>query len=562
MNRRSSPVALTVAALLVFAAPAAAQTFTVTNLSDTGVAGDGSLRGEIKAANAAPGADTIEFTPGLSGLISVNGTGFVIEESLDVEGPGPGAITIEQIAANHRVFQIKMGAPGAVTLAGLTIRGGNTEGSGGDIENVFGQGATLTVSDCQVINGFAAELGGGIDSIGEPLTVSDSVIEGNESLEGGGGIWAGAGAPLRIEGSTVAENISVNADGGGLVGGGESGFSAVIEGSAFVGNKAKTAGGGINWSTNSGTSLTVANSTFVGNTTGTWGGAMAFSSIGPVAIEGSTITGNKAEAMFEGAGGLEAFGPNPPLLVDTIVTGNKSVHTTQKDLKGTWNAAFDLIGDTTGATLLETTPGSDLIGVDPQLGPLAANGGPTETMALPVSSPAVNKGGGSLSTDQRGDPRPSIFPGVALSTAAGANGADIGAYELQAPAPPVTPSSGSTSSTPSTPPPVEKKKVGSPPRIRISCPKSAAPTGCHFALQVFSAKPHRGKGKRAHSAIPVAESLVTTANLRPGRNAEPTLTPKPKFAAKLDAAKSLLVREAATIGGKRTVSYRRLKVVG
>jgi YVTN family beta-propeller protein len=113
--------------------------------------------------------------------------------------------------------------------------------------------------------------------------------------------------------------------------------------------------------------------------------------------------------------------------------------------------------------------------------------------------------------------------------------------------------------------PVAMPSAPSPPRrprVRVDCPKSAKPTGCHFVLQVFSARPRSGKGKRARAAKPVAESLVAVANLRPGKSATPTLTPKPKFAAKLDAAKSLLVREAVTIGGRRSVSYRRLEVIG
>ncbi|HEY5332045.1 MAG TPA: hypothetical protein VIJ21_00745 [Solirubrobacterales bacterium] len=140
---------------------------------------------------------------------------------------------------------------------------------------------------------------------------------------------------------------------------------------------------------------------------------------------------------------------------------------------------------------------------------------------------------------------------------------DIGAYQSppgECAPPSSAPTPPSSSPGPSPPSPVAPSPVA--PRVRVSCPKGAAPTGCHFALQVFSAKPHRSKGGRAHSAKPVAESLVATANLRPGKSAEPTLTPKPKFATKLDAARSLLVRDAATIGGKRTVSYRRLKVVG
>ena len=78
-------------------------------------------------------------------------------------------------------------------------------------------------------------------------------------------------------------------------------------------------------------------------------------------------------------------------------------------------------------------PGSDLLGVDPQLGPLQDNGGPTPTMALPATSPADQQGRRRAGVDQRGQTRPVAFPGVANSTAAGADGADIGAVELQAP---------------------------------------------------------------------------------------------------------------------------------
>ena len=52
---------------------------------------------------------------------------------------------------------------------------------------------------------------------------------------------------------------------------------------------------------------------------------------------------------------------------------------------------------------------SDLSGVEPFLGPLQNNGGPTETHALPETSPAVNAGNCSATvatTDQRGVYRP------------------------------------------------------------------------------------------------------------------------------------------------------------
>jgi hypothetical protein len=74
-----------------------------------------------------------------------------------------------------------------------------------------------------------------------------------------------------------------------------------------------------------------------------------------------------------------------------------------------------------------TISGSPLT-ADPQLGPLANNGGPTRTMAPATGSPVIDTGSAfGLSTDQRGQPRPSDFaPFRNLG-----DGSDIGAVELQ-----------------------------------------------------------------------------------------------------------------------------------
>ena len=70
--------------------------------------------------------------------------------------------------------------------------------------------------------------------------------------------------------------------------------------------------------------------------------------------------------------------------------------------------------------------GGNLFGLDPRLGPLTDNGGPTLTHALLPGSPAINAGGPFPSFpadqfDQRGDGFPRIVAGVV----------DIGAYEVQ-----------------------------------------------------------------------------------------------------------------------------------
>jgi hypothetical protein len=78
------------------------------------------------------------------------------------------------------------------------------------------------------------------------------------------------------------------------------------------------------------------------------------------------------------------------------------------DILGSATANFSLIGDIEGATIVGTNNVTD---VDPMLGPLADNGGPTLTHALLSGSPAIDAGNNAralddnsipLTTDQRG----------------------------------------------------------------------------------------------------------------------------------------------------------------
>jgi YVTN family beta-propeller protein len=99
------------------------------------------------------------------------------------------------------------------------------------------------------------------------------------------------------------------------------------------------------------------------------------------------------------------------------------------------------------------------------------------------------------------------------------------------------------------------------PRVRVRCPRSAKPGGCTFKLQVVARKPRRGKGEKARGRSSQPESALATVELKAGQARLVTLKSKPKFAAKLAAAKQVLVRETETIKGKTRTIYRRLKVV-
>src|SRR6185295_11440420 len=97
------------------------------------------------------------------------------------------------------------------------------------------------------------------------------------------------------------------------------------------------------------------------------------------------------------------------------------------DFLGDLNSqGYNLIGNTAGTVILGIATGN-LLDIDPLLGPLQNNGGPTDTHALLPGSPALDAGiSGGPNTDQRGFPRPFDIP--ALPNAA--DGSDIGAYEF------------------------------------------------------------------------------------------------------------------------------------
>jgi hypothetical protein len=383
---------------------AQAATLIVTNTDDSG---PGSLRDTIAAASD---GDTIQFDAALKGqTITLTSGQIEINRNLTIDGPGADQLTVQRSAASgtpaFRIFQIVSN----VTLSGLTIVNGSAPA-----------------------NGNSPEAGGGIGSGGRALTISNCVISGNRSSGSGGGIFSngspGSAATVTISNSTISDNSA--ADGGGIYipGPGFYGFQGskvTITGSTISGNRATSLGGGIV----SYGGLTVTNSTISGNSAGQGGGIkMSHSLIFPSALTltNTTIADNSAGSS---GGGVDTS--SEVASRNTVIATNTSAD--GPDVKGVFASdGFNLVGNNSGATISNAQP-SDQIGtpaatIDPLLGPLQDNGGPTFTHALLKGSPAKDQGESSGSTtDQRGFPRPVDLPGIA--NAAGGDGADIGAFE-------------------------------------------------------------------------------------------------------------------------------------
>jgi hypothetical protein len=106
------------------------------------------------------------------------------------------------------------------------------------------------------------------------------------------------------------------------------------------------------------------------------------------------------------------------------------------DIEGTVTShGYNLIGNSDGAGITAQTGdqiGTGLAPIDPLLGQLQDNGGPTKTRALLSGSPAIDRRNSSQSatTDQRGFARPVDDP--TRGNATNGDGSDIGAFEMQA----------------------------------------------------------------------------------------------------------------------------------
>jgi hypothetical protein len=419
------------ATLLIGGVAQAACTCTVDSLSDPTEAGHTTLRDAIASANELGNADsTITFASGLSGTITLNGTELPpITNSTVINGPGAGQIAIDGDDAS-RIFEV---SASDVTIAGLTATNGSITGAGGGIFLQAGH-----------------------------LSLSNSVVSGNTSTGHGAGIYVNTGT-LTVDSSTISDNHATADYGGGIgTNGGMSGAGATtIQNSTISGNSAALFGGGAYFNYRS--PATVMNSTIYDNASDEGAGLYHFGQpvVGSqgLVVTGSTITHNDASVR---GGGIASSGTSTqPRMRNTIVSGNSAPDGPDVSADGgSMDAAFSLIGAVDpDATINQTGP--DIFGQDPQLGPLADNGGPAETQKPAATSPVIDAGSAfGLTSDQRGRGRP--FDAPTIANVAGGDAADIGAVELQAsdvPPAPATPTTPATPAPPATPAsPVKRKK--------------------------------------------------------------------------------------------------------
>jgi outer membrane protein assembly factor BamB len=320
----------------------------------------------------------------------------------------------------------------------VTITGGDNKGvqGGGGLEDRGNVSLThVTISACAALVGGGAAVDGGAS-----LTVADSKFAGDSATYFGGAIDSGsvvgqaAGTgQVSVTGTTFSDN---RAPRGGAIDSGDGGTGTLtVTSSTFEANSASSHGGAID-TADSGTAtatvtgvtfaddksvhggaidnadsggqgtLTVTGSTFSGDSA-TDGGAIdnAERGHGTVTVQTSTLAADRASAQGAAIDSGNADGTGTFLILNSTIDGSLgrpaigqqagSVRVAGTIIAGSEANCSQPVSDggynliSSAATACGFDPGqTDLIGVNPRLGPLGKHGGPTATM-IPAATSAV-----------------------------------------------------------------------------------------------------------------------------------------------------------------------------
>ncbi|HTO74631.1 MAG TPA: choice-of-anchor Q domain-containing protein, partial [Thermoanaerobaculia bacterium] len=341
------------------------------------------------------------------------------------------------------------------------------------MENHGGQATNpVTLVRSHLHDNHAGIYGGALGNYGT-LTLTDTTVDANVADLKGGGIYDYEGGVLDVVQSTLSGNSSPQ--GGGI-------FSELfIHGAA---------------------SVTLTNATVSGNSA-SQDGAGVYMQGGTLRLFNATIAGNQilvpSGTSYAGMGGGVYVTADALETMQNALLGDNThrygaLPPEPDDCFGILHSnTYNLIQTTSNCTINGEIFGN-VIGLDPLLGPLQDNGGPTQTQALLADSPAIDAGdasgctddlGAALTTDQRGFPRP-------------VNGlCDMGAFEYgTSPTPTPTP-------TPTLTRTPTKTATRTPTRTATSVPPTATPTrtGTRTPTATRSSTPTRTPTTGISSAV-------------------------------------------------------------
>jgi predicted outer membrane repeat protein len=273
-----------------------------------------------------------------------------------------------------------------------------------------------------------------IAGAGTSVDAARMTIRGGSVGFAGGGVLVNGGTTLKLTAVSIRDNVG--SSGGGIANTG----NLIVLDSTLSNNT--SSGGGAFWN-NAGGSANIANSTFSGNVSANNGGAILTSSA--LTLNNVTISENTGNV---GAGIWNSIS-TPVNIRNTIVAANISGNGDPRiNAAGIFSSGgSNLIGTNNGPTGFTNGVNGDIVGtnaapINPQLGPLANNGGPTDTKSVLESSPALHRGTNCVVDASCGAANPPVplaldQRGGVFSRRVGTN-VDIGAYELSRNVPVIT----------------------------------------------------------------------------------------------------------------------------
>ena len=295
-----------------------------------------------------------------------------------------------------------LNAAANVTFVGCTLTDNSADGNGGAIETIspisgtYGSQRVVSLSYCRVMDNHATD-GGTLHFTGPAatLTVTSSSFTGNSSTAEGWRIEFAYGGRATIDASTLAYN-SAGTSGGGLyyVAGPNilppttTNPLVLVRNSTFSGNGAKVSGGAISLASFSNGQILIANSTVTHNTAGV----------------NSPILTNSGGGIHVASGSSTSIGQVS--LVSSIVSQNHAIFGPDIFTPGVASSTSSALGNNSGIGTYVDGGNNLPFGIDLKLGPLANNGGPTQTHLPAADSPVINHGSNpyNLHYDQRGYP--------------------------------------------------------------------------------------------------------------------------------------------------------------
>jgi Ca2+-binding RTX toxin-like protein len=433
------------AVALAFAGAAAASTVHVTTTASTGPGSLDQALSDVSGPGSDPSSTIIIDDLGPSAVIELPNQAF-LPKGVSIQGPGADRLTID--LASHGFLGLS-----DLTLQGITLTGasGAPQSSASSVVPLIASGENIVLSHVVVRDNHAAQAvdgdpandvfyDTGMFRPNQSLSLIDTRIVDNSldvTVAGPtpnafviGGIVEGGS--LTMKRSEISRNrVSITTAAGdttttanlrpGLL---DPFDPATISSSSISDNVLKATSDGraaVEGAIFFSDAAAISDSTIAGNAARVKAPDVssdgAINAVDALSIQRSTISGNQGESFAN-----VASGSIPTTVTDSIIANPRS----GPSCIGSFVSGGFNLSEDGSCGLGEAT---DIVGFDPQLRPLHANGGPTETLALRPSSPAIDAGNaGGATGDQRPLPRP--FD-TAVANAPGGDGSDIGAFELQ-----------------------------------------------------------------------------------------------------------------------------------